>query len=700
MKKYLISLLLIFAFNTASFACIDTSPDPLHYYLFCHCDGSFGEKYKNANDAFWKEYVGKADQSYFYFHISEAKEAAYDKGDTEMEKYLGYLEEYLGVVEAQRYSWDYPSEEELAQRAVTIRNINTAAAKYYSNGALADRYALLFMRTNLYMKRYAINVRFWESKKDNYADSHIKDLMKNIYANALLNLNRRDEAWDIYAQQNDEESLLWSTRNHANFEGLQMLCKETPNAPIVEYILQRYVNSLQDALDNHMDYSKDDSSDPCLEEAKIFLAYALDKAEDKTVQNKCQWMTAAALVNHCLGNNDEALSQIEKALKMKGEKSLVECAERIKLAITTSMLSLEDKKACRNFVSDWKALSASMASEKNSYLLNRKQVARMRVFAILMSKYREAQKDCESIFMSMCFNGYSYFGSDVQGNGHFYESGSMGAFDALDADKLIAFFNGFEQIVSDDPILASFAGNRKFSDDYIKDHIGTRLIIENRLSEALPYLEKVSIDFLKQQNIGLYASQRTLAKDVWFGKQPCKEYDVETPYNINRNVKVDFCKRVLNLQKRLATPNDAETIAKAAYELGSLYCQASYYGECWYVSQYFVSPSFGGEYQLEEGDFMDISRKYLKQAKDVTNDPLLKIKACSGLAYTAPDSWISYSYDYDLRKLVVDEIYTGSEKYIALRDLSSYCAQYPTQVPKEISKCDVLRTFEKTVKTN
>lgn len=691
MKKCLISLLVFFASTAASFACADSSPDPMHYYLFCHCTGTFKDNYEKANQAFWKSYLGKNDEWYFYFDASEAIEKADEEGDKEMVEYLGYLQQYLGIINASRYSWNYPSEEEIAERTATMKQLNVVAAKHYNDAKLSDRYALLFMRTNLYLRQYAINIRFWENRGSNYPDGYIKDMMKNIYANALLSLDRKLEAWNIYAEQNDEESLLWSTRNHSNFAGLKSICDEYPNAPIIDYILQRYVNTLQDALDNMVDYGDNDAEK--LSEVETFMRYALDKANDKSIKNKCQWMTAVALLNHCQGKNEEALSQINKALKMPAEKPLAECAERIKFAITTAMLNLDDKKACRSFIDSYKSLLANCKAEKNDYLKNRKAVTIERIMAMLDKKYEAAGKDCEKALLQFIYFP-TYIALHYNQEAEINEKGAMDPFDEIEADKLMPFFKNINENANNDPILSYFLESGKLSEDFINDHIGTRLIYENRLEEAIPYLEKVSIEFLKQQNIGLYASQRTLAKDPWLSSQNCNEF-IQPPYNINRNMKIDFCKRVLTLKNRVDTSADKETVAKAAYELGSLYCQASYYGNCWFVSQYFVSPYYDCVYDLKEGDFMDISRKYLNIAKE-NGSEAVRMKALFGLTYTAPDSWISWSYDYELRRMIINKIFDQSQKYCDYMALAQHCKQYPELVTPEISKCDLLKEFIKT----
>lgn len=227
---------------------------------------------------------------------------------------------------------------------------------------------------------------------------------------------------------------------------------------------------------------------------------------------------------------------------------------------------------------------------------------------------------------------------------------------------------------------------------YYNDIIGTKMMAEGRFEEAVPYLEKVPLDFLCKQNICAYMAMRDYSKPRWLTKQAIKEdseYDSNYRNSLNRNPKLDFCRDMMRLQPQhdLSRANSEQRI-NAAYELAVRYFQASCYGDCWYLTHY--GKSVSDSTRVGEKDFAKAAVEYLCESKNST-DFNMREQSLYALAYIPTEPYMMEVYDpntYDI-KVVINR----SRQFFAMKELDDFATANSGKISGYVSKCDVLRKF-------
>ena len=141
------------------------------------------------------------------------------------------------------------------------------------------------------------------------------------------------------------------------------------------------------------------------------------------------------------------------------------------------------------------------------------------------------------------------------------------------------------------------------------------------------------------------------------------------------------------MQSRHLLAGDAAVRKQLAYDMAIRFFQASFKGDCWFLTHY--GWSSGDEQKKNEKDFVQAAVTYLTECK-TANDFSLKEKSLYALAYIPLDEWQEYSWE-------VGEYVTkkDSRQYAALKELNNFKKQNLSQVSEYISKCDVLIQFNK-----
>lgn len=701
MKRFLISLSVLFSFYAGANAC-GYEEESDRYYMFSYCDNSFRDKYESAMDEFWKVYCNK---DYRPWH-EELVKAANAKNDVAMKLYLRELGKYDEISQQVQNTWEYPTALELSKRKETLRSI-VNVAKANLNGKYGSHWALLVMRANMLLNNHQDNIQFFTTKAKAYPNDCYKDMMRNIYARDLLLTGKKQQAWNIYAEQNDQQSLLWSVRKYTNLAGIKTLCAENPNAPVLNFLVQTYVNRIQSLVNEsenvfpYLDYSNiiwgkayAQVSSNQMQEFKDFIAFSKQMAQSGKSKVPCMWMSAASLVNYFIHDNKQAKSCIDMAMNMEGTEAMKDNARRIRMLVEPTVVNVKsnefksfiakelrwlDSKADKAVDSDeWNAreriIKHSIAAE---YDRCNEQSYVMALHAI--SDFNSSDRWAENKTADDCFD---------------YSSYSFCMIDKLTAKEIEQHFKAIDDNTKDP--LSQYLSEKlsaRYSENYRNDLIGTKLIAENKLAEAIPYLQKVQQKYLNSQAIGYYVYHRDYKTPFWNGFQSIDAplYDDNgnlINYKLNGNVKVNFCKDILALKNKYGAAN-LETRKQIAYELATYYFQASYKGQCWFITHY--GQSVGDEQNPKEANFPEIARQYLKDAV-TSSDNALKTAAMFAQVSTSGDSW--YSYEYDSNYNQVFKINYGSEQYSKLKALNNYVRTTGFE-PEYISNCDVIAQFRK-----
>ncbi len=696
MKRFLISISVLFSFVASSHACgyEDFSEK---YYMFSYCDNSFASNYHTAMDRFWQDYTGKDYRPGF----EELIKTAVNKKDMAMQIYLQHLQKYDDISSQIQDSWSYPTAIELAQRKSQLRSI-VNVAQHNLSGKYGNRWALLLMRANMLLNNHQANITFFTTRTKQYPADCYKDMMRNIYARDLLLTGKKQQAWNIYAEQNDQQSLLWSVRKFTNLAGIKTICQENPNAPVLNYLVQTYVNRVQTAIDArenelpYIDYSNvawgqayASLSENQNMEFKNFVEYAKQVAQGGKTKVPCMWMSAASLVNYFIGNYSGAKACIDEAMDMKGTEAMKDNARRIRMIVEPMVADIQSADFKSFMAAELRWLDSQVKGTENTP----EAEARERIIKHGLAEQYKRRGD-ESMHLALCavtdFNDYDRF-SEWYGGRFNYSSPSFGIINKMTATEVEQYFAMLDN--ANDPLQQYLSAklSRRYDANFRNDLLGTKFIAENRPADALPYLQKVDMNYVESQAISYYAAHRNFRTPYWDGFQSIDapmwddNGNIKT-YPLKQNVKVVFCKELVSMLNKYGAA-DADSRKQLAYKLANYYYQASYKGQCWFLTHY--GQSIMDEQNPKEANFPEIARKYLAEAAS-SNDTNLKMSALFAQIAIAPDQWVTYDYDdnYDL----VAHVQRNSQQYSALKALDAYTREVGFE-KTFISNCDVIKQF-------
>lgn len=658
-----------------------------HNYYMMDVAPSIGdtEYFTNQFDKFWQNYMNE-DNIGYRWSKDRIMETAKNKGDNDMVAYLTQLNAFLDICDQLQETWTYPTKEQLAARKTTLQNMKTAADNY-RGARLRSQYALLAMRANMLLKDHQANLAYWKSKAGNLPDNIYKEMMRNIYAGALFHTGNKKEAFEIYAEQGDQVSIRWAMRKYRNLAGIQNIYSENPNAATLYYLVQDFVNNVQESIDtDDPEWIKNlDRVQIKAGEALQFVEFAEKAAANSAVSDQCLWKTAAALTTYLLGNRKQAAQAIEQAMKLNGAQRTKDNARCVRLLVLASDPGVKGKLLRTEM--EW--LDAKVAAEgKDDYCFTN---ARDRILhQSLIERYQHTgNKEME--WAVNCLGDFRDI-EDENWNSH-YSSAFNIVLDSMDASQLKKYY-AFITASHKDPLESYVTGKIYKDANYFNDMIGTKLLAQNAFEEAIPYFEKIPLSFFCSQNICYYAANRDWTVPRWLKRQHMPESANEGPNSgkLTENKKLKFCQEMIDLKSRHDLAANGLERNKLAYQLAVRYLQASLHGDCWYLTGYGWSSY--GELMPWQANFEKLAADYLSENKTVS-DFNLRTESLFALAYLAYDGpWAETSYDWQTEQTNYDPR-PGTHQFKALTELSQFARQNASRMPAYVTKCDVLKQFRK-----
>ena len=161
------------------------------------------------------------------------------------------------------------------------------------------------------------------------------------------------------------------------------------------------------------------------------------------------------------------------------------------------------------------------------------------------------------------------------------------------------------------------------------------------------------------------------------------------------NMKVKYCKDMIQLQSLYNLAPAGGQKDMRTYELAVRYYQASCYGDCWFLTHY--GHSVNDSARAGEFDFARKARELLDVCR-LSGNMKIQYEALYALAYTDTEPWYAASYDenYDL---IITPLPVSSQ-YKALEALAKFAKDHPEEVDEHTTKCDVLKEFERRTDTH
>lgn len=718
MRKFIIATIISLLPLADALACAPERPTHNAYMFSVFRRERMRSPFAEDMNNWWKAYADdlkSRETEYYRWYADTLRAIAGRNGDKDMLEYMRWLDAYLKVSDGvSTDSWNYPTREELAARDSTLHAM-LAAAQAYKGRRMREQFALLAMRANMLLGRDKANMLYWTATASKLPRGVWRSVCRNIYARALLNSGLRRAACEIYAEQGDMRSIGWCMRGYRNLAGIRKVYADDPDAYTLLYLVQDFVNGLQETFDSYiqgqpdLDWVKDKGAQPVLTaDARAFVSFVDDVLKEKKTSSPCLWQSAAAMVEYLLGDYNEASRRANAAVGMKGSRRMKDNARCIRLLAQATVAPLGGETSAW-MTDEFRWLDRKIREERgnsqdyeNHYTDVKERVA----YLVLAPRYHAAglHNVENALYGMMEENKFEYLSRLYGKDQHIFGNGDYGMndnysvwneyFEMLSqtpADSLAAYYSYLTSAKTD--VFEHYVASQVYMNkDYYNDLIGTRYIAEGRFADALTWLERVPLEYLEKQNISWYMANRAYTVPRWFTRQLPNEPGTDGPYlaSPKENLKVRYCKDMLQLQSEYNLAPEGEQRDIRAYELATRYYQASWYGDCWFLTHY--GKSVLDSARAGELDFARKARQLLAECKASAN---LKIQyeALYALSYTDTDQWFALSYDDDWNPIITPR--PMSSRYKALEALSKFIKEHPEEADEHATNCDVLKEFER-----
>ena len=667
-----IAISLVLACCQSAFACLWIETH--NYYLFHVYDSEeFHTRVDKTTLDNWKAYLGST-EDYYYFNADEVRKFAEDKGDALMVSYVSNLEKYLECASSvMSERWDYPTKEELDKRKQTL-----IAVRQYAQGKLSTRlrsqHALLFMRCNMLLGNHAENVTFWEQRATNFIETVYKDMMKNIYAGALLRTGNPDKAGQLFAEMGDWSSLMTQFYEKRSYQAIRAEYLRDANSAVLPFLVQDFVNNAQEAVDAN-EQGKLFVRDITKQEALQMIQLAAQVIKDGKSQVPALWMSAKAWLEFLFYSHKQALTDINEAVALDGTEWMKNCARVLKFYISASEKPI-DAQFDEYVAGELKWLN--QMKEQDAFFGN--ALDRI-IHQVLADKYEQNQRPetAQALlgFLNESDSEYEY------------------KLDTMEVSLLEQFLDYLKR-PDISPLDKLLAARINVDPTKMNDLVGTKYLRICRWAEAIKWLQKVPVSFYNKASYAVYAANRSFRVEPWMKRQWLQsdmEYSDEEQH-MTTSPKLDFAKEMLAMETRLPQLKGKD-YEQACYDLAARYAQVNFTGDCWFIMR--NGKSISDAVRDNETDLNKQAVRLLCKAVNTT-DKKLKERVLFALsyAYLNPDCWYKSEWDSDISDYRIIAL-PDSWHYKALATLVDFERQNGPASPY-VSRCDDYNTFRKQYK--
>ena len=680
MKRFIIISMLA-AMVLPSFACAGGGTD--NYYLFCVCDKQeFSQRVNALTNKNWQVYLGDT-KDYFWFNADDVINAAQDKDDQLMVSYVKHLKLYLDCAdEVASEQWNYPTKDQLEKRKQKLFQVQGyASGKIHSK--LRSQHDLLYMRANMLLGNHYENVNFWEQTASQFIESVYKDMMKNIYAGALLKRGRADEAGRIFAEQGDWKSLMTQYYKNRSFEAIRQEYLRDANSAVLPFLLQDFVNNAQEAVDAEKGYGSEGKlfiRKIVRSEAEQMMKFAGQVVSEGKTRVPALWKTAQAWLEYLYGQKQQAQQDIYTATTLDGTERMKDVARIIQLYINSAQQPVNAQFDAW-LAGELKWLKSHTAPEKELGNYYDDALHRL-VHQVLGQKYEDAGQPLTSVAIYKAFKSYCY------------ES----VVDTMNVQTLQKYFYYCQKPAST-PLEEVLKPLQNLKMDDMNDLIGTKYMRLCQWSKAIQWLSKVPLQFYNEKAYACYAANRKYTIEPWITRQWIKrdwEYG-DIQWRLQQHPKVTFCREMQKMEGELNVLSGQQQ-QQQCYDLAVRYAQANFTGDCWYLMR--DGKSIYDELRVNETDLAEKALGYLRQAS-ASSDFKLKERALFAMSYYYLHKNPWYTFEWDSSKLEdVMKIHTESPQYKTLEELARLEQANSQRTSAYVSRCDNYTTFLSSRRNN
>ena len=650
-----------------------------NYYLFSvYQRADFSDRMDDITRNNWKAYLGLGEDKYFWFDADDIIKAAQAKNDPLMVSYVQNLDKYLKCTRIENrklYQWNYPSKEEINAQKRDLQAIRT-----YAQGKLKTRlrsqHALLYMRCNMLLGQHQENIDFWEQTANGYIETVYKDMMKNIYAGALYKTGQEAKAGELFAEQGDYASLMTIYYKKRSFAAIREMYMKDPNAKVLPFLLQDFVNNAQEA---------DDATKSESEVLGKLYIRELSKQEVLQMRDFCQqvikegktetpvlWQSAKAWLEYMFGSKQQAYADIQQAVNMNGTERMQDNARILNLYI-----SLAEAPESQDF-DNWLAKELQWLSQKEKENENEWYYgnAHTRLTHQVMVKRYESHPERAIALLQ-------------EGKSWQYRE----CIDTMKVEKLEKFF--FYTLKTPQTDLDKYLKICMAKEEFVlEDLIGTKYMRLCQWDKAIQWLKDIPASYYDKQGYAIYAANRRYNLGPWIKRQWLKEDLVysDREWKLGINPKLAFAKEMQKMEGELNVLT-GEELKKQCYELAVRYAQASFTGDCWFLMR--NGKSVMDTVRVNEVDLAAKAASYLQKAGD-PKDFQLKEKVMFARAYVYMNAspwydsvWNNETYEYDHKPN------PQSAQYKSFATFAAFAKQHASELSSYVTRCDEYAQFLK-----
>ena len=681
MKRFISISLLLCATAIRSVGCMWW---PTHnYYLFSVLEPQSFQTYANTTcENNWRAYGGSQLESGYYY--DNVVKVARQKGDLLMVSYVDNLEKYLKCCNAIRYSWDYPTKEEIAQRNQTLRSVK-AYAQSKLKTRLRSQHALLLMRCNMLLGLQAENIAFWEQTASQYIETVYKDMMKNIYAGALLAANRKAEAVAIYAEQNDYESLYTCYYKGRSAAAITREYNSNPNSPVLPFLLEDFANNAQEAYDAEHELGSDGKlfiRNISHAEAMQMRRLAQQVVKEGKTDNPALWKSVEAWMTWLFGDRNESIAMIKEAVAMEGTAQAKDNARVLQLYFRAEH-GTPGTAYDRQLVQDLQWLE-QRAEETGDSLRGKPlwgssnryvHVYDRLIHQVLVDKYdRAGRSEIATAFLA----SYEATG---------YSSEYVHRLDQQPIEKVQAYAD-YVEAAPLTPLNQWLHPRIPQGRVFMVELLGTKYLRKAQWDKAIACLQAVPMDFVNNQAIASYMSVRDYKIEPWMKSQ--RQLDNEEKPNMKNSQKLAFAREMKQLEAGFSLLK-GEARAQRAYQLAVMNYQACIHGDAWYLTRY--GKSWSDTIRNDEVDWLKRAADLLDISAQSTNFQM-KEKSLYAKAFLPGEPWQTSEWNSKINDFET-KLHPATRQYRALSVLANFQKENATRTSRYVSHCDVLKEFMK-----
>ena len=631
MKRFISVSLLLVVCTVKAMAC--AIPATHNWYLFRVLPAdNFSARTSELCRQNWQVYTD-GDMASDWFDHEAVLNAARRKGDRLMQDYVKHLLDYQKIsADVGEESWDYPTKDELASRRQRLEALRDYAAALLDS-RLRSQHALLMMRCNIQLGDHEANIDFWEQTACRYIETVYRDMMRNIYACALLRNNHADEATAIYMEQGDVASLNFYYYNKRTVDDIRRIYDDNPDSPAMPCLLQDLANNAQETIDEMQDCNwpgKEYFRTIREAEAEAVGQLARRAVSDGKTSEPALWRSVEAWLQYCFGDRRKAVETINEACTLKGSRRVKENARVLRLYIfadvgahvnddflTTELNWLEQRADEERGADQW----------YDNYFT---RVYDRLVHQVTTRRFCDASRPEVAIAL---------LAANDEMPRRFYRQHPI-----ADDDEEYGYYD------DEDPNY-----NYRYADDVFA------------LIDTIPTADvERYLNFQPRTSLERWASMRAGHTHEFLHELLGTRY----------------------LRSRQATGADRQ---QQAYQLAVRYYQASPYGDAWYLTAY--GKSTYSDPDEPKPDFVQHAHKLLDEAAKAS-DYSLRERAVFARAFAPYNNWHRHEWD-DIRREMRFIPIKSTAEYAAMKRLSDFAHDNAAQLGTYVSRCDILRQFQK-----